>query len=139
MVEVRGLELRFENAGQGVRVGFPRALNRVLLNLTTNAVKNTDRGSVRVAARPTLGGKMEFSVTDTGHGFSPGELTHTLETSPLEDEKNQRLTAFPAAGKLPLAAINALAEKERWHLAELHLESGRLDEVFRSITGGATA
>ena len=55
------------------------------------------------------------------------------------DEKNQRLTAFPAPGKLPLAAINALAEKERWHLAELHLESGRLDEVFRSITGGATA
>ena len=55
------------------------------------------------------------------------------------DEKNQRLTAFPAAGKLPLAAINALAEKERWPLAELHLESGRMDEVFRSITGGATA
>jgi ABC-2 type transport system ATP-binding protein len=55
------------------------------------------------------------------------------------DEKNQLLTAFPAAGKLPLAAINALAEREHWHLAELHLESGRLDEVFRSITGGATA
>ncbi|HVY65755.1 MAG TPA: ATP-binding cassette domain-containing protein [Gammaproteobacteria bacterium] len=55
------------------------------------------------------------------------------------DEKNQRLTAFPAPGKLPLAAINALAEQERWPLAELHLESGRLDEVFRSITGGATA
>ncbi|MEO8464601.1 MAG: ABC transporter ATP-binding protein [Gammaproteobacteria bacterium] len=55
------------------------------------------------------------------------------------DEKNQGLTAFPAPGKLPLAAINALAEKERWPLAELHLESGRMDEVFRSITGGATA
>ena len=55
------------------------------------------------------------------------------------DEKNQRLTAFPAPGKQPLAAINALAEKERWPLAELHLESGRMDEVFRSITGGATA
>ena len=55
------------------------------------------------------------------------------------DEKNQRLTAFPAPGKLPLAAINALAEKERWPLAELHLESGRMDEVFRKITGGATA
>ena len=55
------------------------------------------------------------------------------------DEKTQRLTAFPAPGKLPLAAINALAERERWHLTELHLESGRLDEVFRSITGGAMA
>jgi ABC-2 type transport system ATP-binding protein len=55
------------------------------------------------------------------------------------DDKNQRITAFPVAGKLPLAPINALAEAQRWTLAELHLESGRLDEVFRSITGGATA
>jgi ABC-2 type transport system ATP-binding protein len=55
------------------------------------------------------------------------------------DEKNGRITAFPAQGKLPLAPINALAEAQRWVLAELHLESGRLDEVFRSITGGATA
>jgi ABC-2 type transport system ATP-binding protein len=55
------------------------------------------------------------------------------------DEKNGRITAFPVAGKLPLAPINALAERQRWPLAELHLESGRLDEVFRSITGGATA
>jgi ABC-2 type transport system ATP-binding protein len=55
------------------------------------------------------------------------------------DDKNGRITAFPAPGKLPLAPINALAERQRWPLAELHLESGRLDEVFRSITGGATA
>jgi ABC-2 type transport system ATP-binding protein len=55
------------------------------------------------------------------------------------DEKNGRITAFPAPGKLPLAPINALAERQRWPLTELHLEAGRLDEVFRSITGGATA
>ena len=55
------------------------------------------------------------------------------------DEKNGRITAFPSPGKLPLAPINALAERQRWPLAELHLESGRLDEVFRSITGGAAA
>ena len=55
------------------------------------------------------------------------------------DEKNGRITAFPAPGKLPLASINALAERLHWPLTELHLESGRLDEVFRSITGGATA
>ena len=55
------------------------------------------------------------------------------------DQNSGRLTAFPARGKLPLAAINGLAETQRWELAELHLESGRLDEVFRSITGGAAA
>jgi gliding motility-associated transport system ATP-binding protein len=55
------------------------------------------------------------------------------------DEKNCSITAFPAPGKLLLAPINALAERQSWPLAGLHLESGRLDEVFRSITGGAAA
>jgi ABC-2 type transport system ATP-binding protein len=55
------------------------------------------------------------------------------------DSSVGRLTAFPARGKYPLAPISAIAERERWELAELHLESGRLDEVFRDITGGANA
>ena len=50
-----------------------------------------------------------------------------------------RLTAFPQAGKLPLGPLNGLAEREGWVLEELELESGRLDEVFRDITGGAAA
>ncbi len=55
------------------------------------------------------------------------------------DAVSGRLTAFPAPGHMPLAAIGQLAETRGWQLAELHLESGRLDEVFRSITGGASA
>jgi ABC-2 type transport system ATP-binding protein len=68
------------------------------------------------------------------------EIDRLPEVASTElDEKNGRITAFPAPGKLPLGPINALAERKGWALAELHLESGRLDEVFRSITGGATA
>jgi len=55
------------------------------------------------------------------------------------DEQTGRLTAFPRAGQLPLGPIHRLVEARGWPLAELQLESGRLDEVFRSITGGATA
>ena len=55
------------------------------------------------------------------------------------DRQSARLTAFPRAGALPLTPINRLAEARGWQLTELHLESGRLDEVFRTITGGATA
>ena len=55
------------------------------------------------------------------------------------DENTGRVTAFPASGKLPLTPIGELADSRRWELAELHLESGRLDEVFRTITGGASA
>ena len=60
----------------------------------------------------------------------------------LNTELNQntdRLTVFPADGRMPLTAISELASAKGWELAELHLESGRLDEVFRTITGGAAA
>ncbi|MFL2546397.1 MAG: ABC transporter ATP-binding protein [Candidatus Rariloculaceae bacterium] len=55
------------------------------------------------------------------------------------DVHADRLTAFPANGQLPLRPITELAQEKGWELAELHLESGRLDEVFRTITGGASA
>jgi ABC-2 type transport system ATP-binding protein len=55
------------------------------------------------------------------------------------DQQAGRLTAFPAPGQLPLSAISTLAANQNWDLAELHLEFGRLDEVFRTVTGGASA
>lgn len=55
------------------------------------------------------------------------------------NENTNRLTVFPADGTAPLGAISELATAKGWELAELHLESGRLDEVFRTITGGAAA
>jgi ABC-2 type transport system ATP-binding protein len=49
-------------------------------------------------------------------------------------EREGRLTALPHAGKQILPALSELAARRGLHLKELHLESGRLDEVFRSIT-----
>jgi ABC-2 type transport system ATP-binding protein len=45
-----------------------------------------------------------------------------------------RLTAFPAGGQNPFSAVSELAAQQQWNISELHLEGGRLDEVFRSIT-----
>jgi ABC-2 type transport system ATP-binding protein len=52
-------------------------------------------------------------------------------------EKEARLTALPKSGQLILAAVSDLARREQWAVNELHLESGRLDEVFRAVTEGA--
>jgi ABC-2 type transport system ATP-binding protein len=49
-------------------------------------------------------------------------------------EREGRLTALPRAGASILPAIAELAAAQGFKLNELHLESGRLDEVFRSIT-----
>jgi ABC-2 type transport system ATP-binding protein len=49
-------------------------------------------------------------------------------------ERELRLTALPRAGAPILGALNELATRRGLQLKELHLESGRLDEVFRTIT-----
>jgi len=49
-------------------------------------------------------------------------------------ERDARLTALPRAGAQILASLSELAARRGMNLKELHLESGRLDEVFRTIT-----
>jgi signal transduction histidine kinase len=56
------------------RLGYPSALSRVLLNLTTNALRYTERGSVAVGCTehsPTL---VEFWIEDTGRGIPDNVL-----------------------------------------------------------------
>jgi ABC-2 type transport system ATP-binding protein len=48
--------------------------------------------------------------------------------------RDQRLTAIPRRGANALSAVSAIIVKHDWDVPELHLESGRLDEVFRSLT-----
>jgi len=64
-----------------VRVGHRVALGRVLLNLTTNAVKFTEQGSVTITCEPRSRTKLEFSVTDTGRGIPPDALPTLLDPS----------------------------------------------------------
>ena len=69
-----------------------------------------------------------------------GEIEALPEVVETElDSKSERLTAFFRDRRLSLKTINELAGRKGWELSELHLESGRLDEVFRTITGGARA
>ena len=50
------------------------------------------------------------------------------------DDKTFTVTAFPLDGAHILTIIGKLADERRWPVEQLHLEAGRLDEVFRSIT-----
>jgi ABC-2 type transport system ATP-binding protein len=57
-------------------------------------------------------------------------LVATVEVN----ERDARLTALPRDGASLLDAVSALTSSQGIALKELHLESGRLDEVFRTIT-----
>lgn len=58
-----------------LRLGHALALRRVLLNLTTNALKFTDRGSVDIVAVDEGETRMSFTVRDTGPGINPEALS----------------------------------------------------------------
>lgn len=77
IAEEKGLTVRIAPPQTDWRIGHPLALNRVLLNLTTNALKFTSEGHVEVTCRPLSKTLVEFSVKDTGRGI-PAEVLPTL-------------------------------------------------------------
>lgn len=77
MAEEKGLMTRLLAPTCDHRIGHPNALSRVLLNLTTNALKFTETGFVEIVAREKDLNIVEFSVRDSGPGISP-EAVETL-------------------------------------------------------------
>jgi ABC-2 type transport system ATP-binding protein len=69
------------------------------------------------------------------HAAAAREIAALAEVSAVEsNERDLRLTAVPRAGCNALPAVSATIARNDWDVPELHLESGRLDEVFRSLT-----
>ncbi len=55
------------------------------------------------------------------------------------DRDHHTITAIPASGKEPWRDVSDLVAENDWTVTSVQLEAGRLDEVFRQITGGAEA
>jgi signal transduction histidine kinase len=80
MAEEKGLALRLVSGlDADQRMGYPVALSRVLLNLTTNALKFTETGSVDLVAELRGDGRVELGVADTGPGISDDVVRQLYE------------------------------------------------------------
>lgn len=79
MASARSKHLRLEAGGTQVAIRCDRAIAAsILQNLVSNAIRYTDAGSVTLTAWE-VGGKVRFSVTDTGRGISAGRLPDIFE------------------------------------------------------------
>lgn len=101
------------------RRGYPVALSRVLLNLTTNAMKFTERSFVELMAKETGRTTIEFSVRDGGRGMDEEDMANLFQ--PFHRVRSSNRYGFSGSG-LGLSICRNLV---RAMGSELHYESTR--------------
>jgi signal transduction histidine kinase len=107
IAEEKGLDVRLVAPEGTIRIGHSVALSRVLLNLTTNALKFSDAGYVEVCASVGEGTAMEFAVRDTGRGIPQEAMEMLFE--PFRRRQKERDYAFSGSG-LGLSICRKLVE-----------------------------
>jgi ABC-2 type transport system ATP-binding protein len=80
------------------------------------------------------------SLTTTNVAAAKEAMSRVADVAAVEiDPQDHRLTAFPKPGKQIFGPISDLLKAQGIQVSELQLESGRMDEVFRTITQGEAA
>jgi len=94
LADGKGLALLLDSNGAGISLQTDRrALHQILLNLTNNALRFTERGSVRLSVREGNGDSVsfvEFSIEDTGVGIRPEDQTRLFQAFSQLDTDNER-------------------------------------------------
>jgi len=114
-VRENGLELRVARCSAAVHAD-PAFVERILRNLTSNAVRYTKRGRILIGCR-RLPGALRIAVHDTGPGIAPGEQRLVFEE--FYQSGNPERDRAKGIG-LGLAIVERLAQLMR---APLRLES----------------
>jgi two-component system, sensor histidine kinase len=111
--ETRGLAVEAAVTGElpDLLVGDPARLRAAIENLIDNAVKFTERGSVRLEARAARAGrgkvKLHFTVTDSGIGLTRAEIKRLFR--PFRQANAEIARRYGGSG-LGLAVVNTLAK-----------------------------
>lgn len=114
IVEEKGLELRVTIPDHGRASGYPHALSRVLLNLTTNALKFTDEGHVDLGMRWLPHGRIEYYVQDTGRGIPPErqkDLFHPFKRRLGQDQEGHYFSGSGVGLSIARRMVHAMGSQ----------------------------
>ncbi len=88
-------------------IGDPTRLRQILVNLTGNAIKFTEHGSVGVAARRARDGSLRLEISDTGIGLTPAQQARLFQ--PFEQADTSTARKYGGTG-LGLSICRRLVE-----------------------------
>ena len=103
--------------GSLVALTDKRAITQILLNLMSNAIKFTERGSVSLHADGGRGSRsIEFEISDTGRGMDPEELSKLFQPFTQVGEKKAEGTGLGLHLSQKLAELlgGSIAVKSEW-------------------------
>lgn len=129
IAEEKGLKIELTPPVSDHRMGRSLALSRVLLNLTTNALKFTDEGGVEIVARTRGQTQIEFSVQDTGHGISPEAMNNLYQPFRRSRARAGRSGYYFSGTGLGLAMCRLIVEAMGAEL-KFETEQGRGTRFF---------
>lgn len=97
-----------------------------------------DGSPVELAAKSLHHNAVSLKLTNP-HNEPLALLRELPGVRAVEEDDKGLITVFPEQGQQILKAVNHLLHEHDWDVEELHLEQGRLDEVFRAVTQGEAA
>ncbi|GHV74411.1 sensor histidine kinase [Spirochaetia bacterium] len=116
----KGIAINVANTEALMVQGDYDRLTQVFINLISNAVKYTDRGSVTVTAAAAVTEAQEYcgiTVADTGLGMEAEELSHIFERFYRSDKSRSRNTGGAGIG---LTIAQTIVDA---HGGQVHVES----------------
>lgn len=103
--EEKGIPIQLHPPRIDARLGHAPALHRILLNLTSNALRYTDSGTVSMGCTEVSPNEVEFWVSDTGRGVAPGDMEALSEGI-----RPENLSLRFSSGGLGLTIVSTLLD-----------------------------
>ena len=126
----KGIELRLLLCESPVLADYDR-LKQVFINLLSNALKYTERGSITVGISKGGGSNLcEVTVADTGIGIAACDLPHVFERFYRADKSRSR---FSGGAGIGLAIAAAIVHAHGGTISAESGGSGETGSVFRVL------
>lgn len=95
-----------------------------------------DETPAKLEARSRYHGAVTLELEENNTAFAILSQLPEVATTELSSDNRQRFVLLPKPGANLFASVNQAINQHGWHVRELHVERGHLDEVFRQITQG---
>ncbi|CBL46436.1 ABC transporter, ATP-binding protein [gamma proteobacterium HdN1] len=96
-----------------------------------------DETPAALEARSRFHGAITLELAESAGAYPLLSRLPEVANSELSGPTQSRIVLFPKPGSNLFGSVNRMVHQHGWHVQEMHVERGQLDEVFRTITQGA--